>query len=355
MGKASKIILTIVIIIASFGAIGYVLSKNKKESEEKTRIVAEKNATVAVRVDTVKKTTPDLDIIANGSFAPSQELSFAAEKSGRVVSVLVKEGSYVRKGQTLATIRVDQLSVDLQSARANYQNALAEKERFENAYKTGGVTRQQVDQVNLNLANAQARLQQAEINLGDANIRSSIDGIVNKKMIEPGSVVSPGTPLFEIVNVSKLKLKVTVNETQVAQLSVGKQVRVKASVFPDKEFSGRITFIAPKADQALNFPVEIEIANNNGNQLKAGMYGTAVFDFPNQAPVITIPRVAFVGSVNSNQVFVTDGKTAQLRNVVAGRILGEQVEILSGLNEGEMVIISGQINLTNETPINILK
>lgn len=355
MGKASKIILTIVIIIASFGAIGYVLSKNKKESEEKTRIVAEKNATVAVRVDTVKKTTPDLDIIANGSFAPSQELSFAAEKSGRVVSVLVKEGSYVRKGQTLATIRVDQLSVDLQSARANYQNALAEKERFENAYKTGGVTRQQVDQVNLNLANAQARLQQAEINLGDANIRSSIDGIVNKKMIEPGSVVSPGTPLFEIVNVSKLKLKVTVNEAQVAQLSLGKQVRVKASVFPDKEFSGRITFIAPKADQALNFPVEIEIANNNGNQLKAGMYGTAVFDFPNQAPVITIPRVAFVGSVNSNQVFVTDGKTAQLRNVVAGRILGEQVEVLSGLNEGEMVIISGQINLTNETPINILK
>lgn len=355
MRKAFNIILTIVIIVAALGAIGFVLSNNKKKSEEKTKIVAETNPTVAVRVDTASMSSLNLDVIANGSFAPSQELSFAAEKGGRVVNVLVKEGSYVRKGQTLATIRVDQLSVDLQSAKANYQTAVAEKERFENAYKTGGVTRQQLDQVTLSLANAKARLQQAEINIGDASIRSSIDGIVNKKMIEPGSVVAPGTVLFEIVNVSKLKLKVTVNEAQVAQLAVGKQVKVKASVFPDKEFSGRISFIAPKANESLNFPIEIEISNNSGNQLKAGMYGTAVFDFPNQTPVITVPRVAFVGSVSSNEVFVTDGKTAQIRKVVSGRILGDQVEVLNGLKEGEMVIISGQINLTDGTPINILK
>src|SRR5690606_20722517 len=119
-----------------------------------------------------------------------------------------------------------------------------------------------------------ARLDQAKISYGDASIKSSINGIVNKRNIEPGSVVSPGTVLFELVNVSTLKLKVTVTEQQVAGLKVGTEVPVKASVFADKEFKGKITFIAPKADASLNFPVEIEIANNPGSELKAGMYGS---------------------------------------------------------------------------------
>lgn len=355
MNKAFRIIIVIVLIIGSIGAIAFVLSNNKKEAEEKTAVVAQTNATIAVRVDTVSKELPNLDVIANGNFAPSQELSFSAEKAGRVVNVLVKEGAYVQAGQTLATIRVDQLSVDVQSAEAAYQNALTDKERYENAFKTGGVTQQQLDQALLNLSNAKAKLQQSKINLGDANIKATISGIVNKRHIEPGSVVSPGTPLFDIVNVSKLKLNVTVNEAQVANLQVGKPVKVKASVFPDKEFSGKISFIAPKADAALNFPIEIEISNNAGNQLKAGMYGTAIFDFPNQVPITIVPRTAFVGSVNSNQVFVVENNKAILKTVTAGRILGDKVEIVSGLNEGDLVVTSGQINLANGSAISVIK
>jgi len=87
------------------------------------------------------------------------------------------------------------------------------------------------------------------------------------------------------------------------------------------------------------------------------MYGTAVFNFPKQAPGILVPRTSFVGSVSSNQVFVLDqaSNTAKLRKVIAGRILGDSVEILEGLNEGETVITSGQINLADGTPVSIVK
>lgn len=353
--KITRIILTITVIVASFGAIPMVLSNNKKESEEKTKIVAQTNATVAVRIDTAMSEIPDLDVIANGNFAPAQELSLAAEKAGRIVHVLVDEGSYVQKGQTVATIRVDQLSVDVHNAGANYQTALADFERYENAFKTGGVTQQQVDQARLNVENAKAKLEQSRINLGDANIRATISGIVNKRHIEPGSVVAPGTALFDIVNVSTLKLKVTVNEAQIPYLQLGKPVQVKASVFPDKTFSGKINFIAPKADEALNFPVEIVITNNTANQLKAGMYGTAVFDFPNQSTVMMISRTAFVGSVNSKQVFVIDNGSARLKTVTPGRIIGEKVEVLDGLREGALVITSGQINLVDSSKVSIIQ
>ncbi|MPT35333.1 MAG: efflux RND transporter periplasmic adaptor subunit, partial [Flavobacterium sp.] len=304
------------------------------------------------------KTQPvSLDFVANGNFYPSQELNFSAENSGRVTKVLVDEGTPVRIGQTLAIIKADKINVDLQNAEASYQNAATDAQRFESAYKTGGVTKQQLDQAKLALANAKAHLQQARITLGDASIKSSINGIVNKRFIEPGSVVSPGTQLFELVNVSTLKLKVTVSEDQIAGLKIGSPIKVKASVYPDKEFSGKITFIAPKADSSLNFPVEIEIANNTGNDLKAGMYGTALFSSSSDKTLLMIvPRNAFVGSVSANQVFVMqkDG-TAKMKNVTAGRIIGEKVEILNGLSDGDIVITSGQINLTDGAKVTVLK
>ena len=355
--KIIRIAFTVGVLVGVFVLIGSVLANNKKKNAEKTAVVAQTaTSDVAVRVSPVQKQSIELDFSANGNFAPAQQMNFASENSGRVIKVLVDEGSHVRKGQTLAIIKTEALNIDLETAQAAYQNALRDKQRYENAFETGGVTQQQLDQSKLALENAQARVAQARIRVSDANIKSSINGIVNKRYIEPGAVVNPGTQLFELVDVSRLKLAITVNETQVANLKLGDKVDVKASVFPDKNYIGTVSFIAPKSDASLNFPVEIEIASNPGNQLKAGMYGTAIFSFGNTAPVVTIPRSAFVGSVSTNQVFVVEnGNTAKLRNVIAGRVLGDKVEVLQGLNEGESIITSGQINLADGSKISPIK
>ncbi|MFL9843165.1 efflux RND transporter periplasmic adaptor subunit [Flavobacterium rhizosphaerae] len=352
-----KKILPIIVIIALVGLGAYILTKNKEKNEAETAVVAQKNTTVAVRVDTVKTEVPNLDYLANGTFEAKQQLDFPAENSGRVVKVLVDEGDRVRIGQVLAVIKGDQLNIQLQNAKAAYENAKNDAQRYENAFKTGGVTKQQLDQSKLALTNAKAQYDQTKISLGDASIKSSINGIVNKRNIEPGSVVSPGTVLFELVDVSSLKLLVTVPEAQVAALQKGANVKVTASVYPDKEFDGKITFIAPKADGSLNFPVEITIANNPDNELKAGMYGTAVFSATGskQAEVTTIPRNSFVGGVGNNQVFVVKDSVAKLTKIVSGRIFGEEVEVLKGLNTGDIVVTSGQINLSDGTKVSITK
>lgn len=352
-----KKVLYIVVGVAVIGLIAYILTNNKKKNENETEQISKKNSTVAVRIDTVKTEVPNLDYVANGNFAPSQELSFPAENSGRVVKVLVDEGDAVRTGQVLAVIKGDQLNIQLTNAQAAYENAKNDAQRYENAFKTGGVTQQQLDQAKLSLTNAKAQYDQTKISLGDASIKSSINGIVNKRNIEPGSVVAPGTVLFELVNVSTLKLKVNVDEQHVAGLKVGSPIKVKASVYPDKEFNGKVTFVAPKADGSLNFPVEIEVANNPNNELKAGMYGTANFNggAAQTIAVKTIPRIAFVGGVASNQVFVVKDGAVKLVKIVSGRIFGDQVEVLNGLNEGEIVVTSGQINLTDGSKVTPIK
>ncbi|MFC5284921.1 efflux RND transporter periplasmic adaptor subunit [Pedobacter alpinus] len=353
-----KIIIPIVVVIAAIAVIGFILTNNKKKNQEKTAFIAEGGGAVAVRVANIEKKTVELDFSVNGTFIPKKELNFLSENAGRVKAIYVDEGSRVSKGQVLARIDAEIINTDRETAQATYQNALRDQERYQSSFTTGGVTQQQLDQAKLATQNAKLRLQASERRVSDANIKSPINGIVNKRYIEVGAfVTAQGTQLFEIVDVSKLKLKVSVNESQVANLKVGDKIDIKSSVFPNDNFKGAVTFIAAKADESLSFPVEIEVANNANSSLKAGMYGTAIFNFPKQAPSILIPRTSFVGSVSSNQVFVLDkaNNTSKLRDVVSGRILGETVEILDGLKEGESVIISGQINLAEGTPVSIVK
>ena len=354
-----KKIIYIGLAVLLVGAAVFTLINNKKENAAATAIVAQENSSVAVRVATVTTGAIEDSFIANGNFAPAQELNLAAERSGKVVSILVKEGDAVAKGQTLAVIRGDVVDVEAQTASANYQNALNDYNRFESAFSTGGVTKQQLDQARINMVNAKARLTQANINVGDTRVKAPFSGIINKKYIEVGTMLSamPPTQMFEIVNLSSLKLKVAVSESQIAQLKVGSTVKVKASVYPDKTFTGKVTFIAPKADASLNFPIEVAITNNPNNEIKAGMYGSVLFGANNekQAQLMTIPRNAFVGSVSSNQVFVVENEIAILKKITAGRVFGDKVEVLDGLKNNDVVVTSGQINLSDNTKVSIVK
>lgn len=347
-----KGILSIVAVIAILALIAWVLNNNKKKNAEITAIVSSGNVgLVAVNTEKVSKTVINLDFSANGTFAANQDLIVAAENAGRVTRILVDEGSRVSKGQLIARIDADLLNVDVETAKANYQSAVRDLERYESAFKTGGVTQQQLDNARLNVQTTQARLQSANLKSSDANIKSPISGIINKRFVEQGSYVNVGNQIVEIVDVSKLKLQVTANESQVVQLKLGDQVAIKSNVFSGITFTGKINFIAPKADNSLNFPVEVELSNNTDGKLKAGMYGTAVFDFPDQAAAITVPRSAFVGSISSNKVFVLEGDKAKERQVIAGRNLGDRVEVIEGLKEGELVITSGQVNLVDGTEV----
>lgn len=305
---------------------------------------------------TVSRQDIDTDYSANGTFIPKQESNQSADIAGRVVNVYVKEGSRVGAGQVLATIKRDAIEVDVTQAQNNLQNAIADNQRYENAYKTGGVTKQQLDNSRLQLKNAQAAVRAQGVRVNDTSVRAGISGTINKKMVEPGMVVSTGTALFEIVNINSLKLSVLVDESQVGRIQIGQEVDINVNVLPDEKFTGRITFIAPKSDASLNFPVEIEV-QNRGN-LKAGMYATAVFKTNHGAEtqnMLTVPAEAFVNGVSSGQLFVVNNGTAKLIKVTTGKVYGDKVQILSGLNGGEQVITSGQINLDNGSKINIVK
>lgn len=351
-----KTLIYIVIAAVLVGLAAYKISSNKSKQEAEVAEVAKEVDKINVNVITVQYESINTDYTANGTFLPKQEMNQSSEISGKVVSVLVKEGSRVGAGQVVATIKKDAIEVDMSQAQNNLQNAIIDNQRYENAFKTGGVTKQQLDNSRLQLKNAQAAVRAQSVRVNNAAVRAGISGTINKRMVEPGAVVSPGTPMFEIVNINSLKLSVLVDESQVGKIQLGQQVAINVNVLPEDSFSGRITFIAPKSDASLNFPVEIEV-QNRGN-LKAGMYATAIFQTNNGAEtqnMLTVPATAFVNGVSSGQIFVAQNGVAKLIKVTPGKVYGDKVQILNGLKNGDQVITSGQINLDNGSKINIIK
>ncbi|MCY4778872.1 efflux RND transporter periplasmic adaptor subunit [Sphingobacterium sp. UT-1RO-CII-1] len=348
-------IITILILAAAFAGIMFVLNKNKAKNEADTAVVAVQNEAVAVRVDTAKVRSVNAQYLTNGIFMPKQEVKISSETAGKVIRVLVEEGATVRAGQTLAIVDGDKQNVNVSNAQAVFNNAQAELERFESAFSTGGVTKQQLDQVKLQLENAKNNLKSAQLTASDVNIVASFAGVVNKRNIEPGSYVAPGQELFEIVNISTLKLRVPVDEKNITQVQLGQTIKIETAVLPDTSFVGRVIFIAPKADASLNFPVDLEVSTGKDNLLKAGMYATASFGDVAETAVLVIPRNAFVGSISSNQVFIVEKGKAVLKNAVAGRSFGDYIEVSSGLTAGDQVIVSGQINLLDGNAVEIIK
>lgn len=351
-----KTLIYIIVAAVLVGLAAYKIVDNKKKQEAEVKEVAKQVDKINVNVVTVSRQDVNTEYSANGTFIPKQESNQSADIAGRVVNVYVKEGSRVAAGQVLATIKRDAIEVDVTQAQNNLQNAIIDNQRYENAYKTGGVTKQQLDNSRLQLKNAQSAVRAQGVRVNDTSVRAGISGMINKKMVEPGMVVATGTALFEIVNINSLKLSVLVDESQVGRIQIGQEVNINVNVLPDEKFTGRITFIAPKSDASLNFPVEIEV-QNKGN-LKAGMYATALFKTNHGAEtqnMLTVPAEAFVNGVSSGQLFIVNNGTAKLIKVTTGKVYGDKVQILSGLNGGEQVITSGQINLDNGSKINIVK
>jgi len=351
-----KVLLYSSIVIVALALIMWKLNSNKKENETKTTLVKESGSgAVPVLVDTASRTSYKPAFVANGNFTAVEEIDFSSESAGRIIDLMVKEGSVVRKGQALARIDNQVTSVELDRAEASVNAARTNMERYEKALATGGVTQKQVDDSRVSYQDALARLAQAKKNVQNTLLKSPIDGIINAKYVEVGTYLSPGTKIFEIVNISKLKLVASVPESQVVQLHIGQKVPVHTNVFPEVTYEGTITFIAAKGDASLNYPVEVEIANVKGKELKAGMYGTVNFELPEMPAAIYVSRAAFYAGVNSNMVFVVEGGKAKNRKVVSGNVYGDKVEVREGLQEGDIVIRSGQVNLVDGTPVTIQK
>ena len=345
-----KNIIIIVLVAAAIASIGFVLANNKKKIEKQKVIVDRSNISVAVAVEKVLLKTVDGSLQLPATLAPSKEADISAAVAGKITSFRVEAGSKVGAGQIVGNIDTRQQQLNVQDA----QDALAKAERDyqlqKELFEGNAATAQSVKDAERTVASARIRLQQTGKQESDGAIKAPISGIVTVKKAEAGEYANPGTPLATVVDIYTLKAVVFVSEKDAYQLKLDQMADITAPVLPGKNFAGKVSFISPVADENHNYRVELDV-NNKAAYLKAGTYISITFDLGNDFTALLIPKIALVEGTKNPYVYVVNGDKAMTRKISIGREMGESIEVLSGLKEGEEVVTSGQINLAEGTKI----
>ncbi len=348
-----KIIISISIVILLILIIG-ALEYNKTKAEQTiVKQTLKLNAIpVAVITAEVKDLKKELSLI--GTVMAGSDVNIVAEAGGRIIRLYAKPGDFKSAGSIIAEIDSELRRASVQNAQAGFDKAKSDLQRMEMMFKDGVVNAMQMDQTRYGFQAAEAQLLMAKKQLRDTRVTSPISGIINAKMVDQGATVGINAVIANIVDISKLKVKVNVSEKDAFTLKPSDKVSVSTDIYPGITFQGSVMSIAPKADEAHTYPVEISMNNSKTHPLKAGMFSRVSFSTIEKTQAVIIPRKALMGSIKDPKVFVVNNNRAELRPVQAGLDAGTMLEIVSGINPGDVIVINGQNNLRSGTKVTVI-
>lgn len=350
-GKIIGTALTVVVL----GLIVMTLMNNKAKSKAKAE-QSEISTTLPVQVRSVAYSQLQEDLTLVGTVLANNEVNVISETSGRIKQVNIKVGDNVGAGSLLVAVDDELRQAALLSAQANFDKSKADFDRTEALFKENAVTASQFDAAKLGLKAAEAQLITARRQAKDTRVTSPISGQVTARPVDIGAQLNVGTAVATVVDISKLKVRVNVAETEVFKLKEGDKVNITTEVYPNAIFEGRIQSISAKGDEAHTYPVEIILQNNRNNPLRAGMFARATFVSVKRDKYIAIPREALVGSVKDAHVYVVENNTtARLRNVTVGAEVDGKLAVIQGLKEGENIVTTGQNNLKDGATVAVVK
>lgn len=312
----------------------------------KKTVEAEETPKVLVKTMTAEYQDVEDAAEFTSNIQPYKENNIAPSMSVRIDQIFVDVGANVRKGQLLVKMdptQFNQSNVQLANLRADY-------DRLKAVYDAGGISKQQLDQAETAL---NVQLEQTNNLKDNIELRSPIDGVITARNYDPGDMYS-ATPILQVMQMNTLKVTAAVSEKYFPYVKMGMPAEIKVDMYPDRGFPGKVTLIYPAIDVATRtFEVEISIPNPK-NELRPGMFSRTKLSF-GTTPGLMVEDIAVQKQVGSNDKYLyvaIDGK-AERRAVNTGRALGNKVEIVNGISEGEEVITAGISRLFNGTEIEI--
>jgi len=351
--KAKKTFFYVISLLIIIAVVVILISNRKINLEKSKKNVIMQSFPVTVTPVSMKSL--DESLAMTGTVYANSEVQVLSETQGRVINLYTDIGSPISKGGPIAKVDDELKQAALISAQANYDKTKKDFERYEKLNKEKSVNDAQVEQSRLAFQTAEAQLIIAKRQLNDTKIVAPISGIVTSKPIEVGSVISMNTPIVTIVDISTLKIRVNIPESDAFKLKTGDNVELTTDVYPGTKFNAKVKSVNAKGDESHTYPVEINMANNRVHPFKSGMFVRINFTTIMKKETMTVPRVCLVGSVREPYVYVVENNIAKLRKILVGSENGNYLEIKSGLSNGELIVTNGQVNLRDNTPVTIVK
>lgn len=348
-----KTIIASVTIVVLLGIMTWTLATNKKVIDSRKEVkTTQSDIAVTVVPTEMKETNGNLELV--GTAQPCKEVNIASESAGKIVQVNFKMGDFVAKGKVLAKIDDTYKRLAYDNAKLNYNKCKEDLDRYQALRKGDAVSDTQLRDIRLAYENAVIQLENVKKQWDDTKITAPFSGYITSQNTELGAFVNPGTIIAGIADISELKVVLDVSESNAYELHPGQQINVTTDVHPDADYKGKIANISPKASASHTYPVEILIANNGKDKLKAGTYVNVSVNMGKSGKALMIPRDAIVSSVKDPSVYVVANNTAKLVKITTGRSFNSNLEVVAGLGEGDKVVTNGQINLIDGAKVSVI-
>ncbi|MFC1557849.1 efflux RND transporter periplasmic adaptor subunit [candidate division KSB1 bacterium] len=339
-----KIGFIIVLIIVGLFIVRGIINSIEKSKEKVYSIPdIQKEQGIPVEVKKINTSTIRQSKIYSGTLKGIEQADATSKTQERVEKIRVKVGKKVRKGQIIASLNKSNPSAGYKQAKFTLELAEKEIERIRALYKEGAVSVSQLDQQENAYKLAKSNFETVEELL---NIRAPISGVVTDIFIVEGQTVNPGQPVTRIAKFQQLELEVKVGEKDIRFVSEGQEALIKTANKEDNHAIGKVDRIALSADPMdRNFTVWITISNNDLS-LKPGLFATAELIFNERKDVIAADKLSLGDDNGSVYVYVVNNELiCEKRNIVTGIADSDKMEVTSGLEIGEQVVVRGHSKL----------
>lgn len=310
-------------------------------------------AAVPVEVTKVERRSISSYIETNGTLEAENEVDLVARITAPVVDLKVEEGMQVDKGQILARLDDSELRARVEISRATLQEAEQVFGRAESLQENQLISPEEYDQVVTRLDTARAQSESDRIQLGYTEIRAPFAGLVVTRHIHYAEQVNAGMPLFRISDFNPLLCPIQIPERNIPQVQVGQQAYLTLEAWPGERFPARVLRVRPVVDAATG-TVRVTLEVETGGRLRPGMFARAFVQTETRSDALVVPKSALSLESIGDTVYVAEGDSASRREVQLGFKEGDSVEVVSGVSEGERIIVVGQDGLSDGTPIQIL-
>ena len=325
---------------------------------------------VQLKVHTVAISSLAEGKIYTGTIEASEKVEISTRLSGWIASIKVREGNRVQQGEVLATLqssdiraRQSQAEAMVSEARAQLTNVQLNHQRIEKLFAGKAATRKEMDDIVSALRQAEARHQaaveqkkEADVQLAYTRLVAPFSGIVSGKFADRGDLAKPGQPILMLENTDKMKVVVKVPESDIAELQTGSPVRVYPwATASARSLSGTIEKISPAGNpRSRQFDVTVVIAGQHPD-LKSGMFARVGIGSQSAATLMVPARAIFRRGQLQGVFTIDNEQKAHLRWIRTGKRLNERVEVLSGLNAGDLIALTAQEVLFDGQVVEVTK
>lgn len=312
-------------------------------------------APVSVRVAPAGRAEQEGEVRASGVAEARATSELAFQVGGRVARVLVDEGTAVRAGALLAALDPTDYALALRHAELARDRATDELRRAEQLHAAQSITPNDFDRLQNGARQAAVMRDLAAKRLADARLTAPFAGVIARKATEVGATAASGTPVFTLVALDTVRVRVGVPEQEVGAVRAGQPARVTFEAL-GRAVDGRVRFVNVAADPASRtYAVQIAVPNVDG-ALRAGMVAAVALRTGARRPAVTIPATAVARDAEgATLVYVPDGTgRVRARRVAVGAAIGQGIEVTSGLAAGEPVVVAGQERLRDGAQVTVV-